>query len=559
MLTMQEKQRLAEVYAPILFFHPEETFEPIAPEAFMRDSAMWVNRPNRDEREAWGDGGHDLEDPFPRAPMIARGRIGLDAATLGDEDTLITSSPDDDGFRPFQVSDEERELFLQSVSWGQGGPLLGEPVAPNIPIASAENTFELPGVSTGLPQFWVDVRDQDDIGAVPRGQDRLSPPPGFPTVLQDMYRTGYWLLTYRFFFAYHVEQLSQCEVHSEEIRARRANALHADHLHGSYEGDWQALSVLIRNPGMPNPMPSPTAPLPDVPVSPLDLADADFPTPDFAGFSRRSRGVLNNIAAGILEPADMTVVVSNRVNGGQVRATGRHIHAFVAKGTHNLYASPGTVAAPRLDKEVLKMIEVLNPCLITDDLYEFLGEVDEVVATVEDVVSTGKAAGISVAKILGSAAGGGILGGPIGAAIGAIGGAIAAGIEAALREDPEAPFEQPDPPRAPPEVDDGPPSMDDEDGAPDFGTVVVPPDLLQSFSEALEDEAITIKPWAGPAGRFVIDRTDGVQPWWEPDGSHPFGYGGLWGARVERDPFSRRGGSRIPPFDATFINAVLTT
>jgi hypothetical protein len=52
---------------------------------------------------------------------------------------------------------------------------------------------------------------------------------------------------------------------------------------------------------------------------------------------------------------------------------------------------------------------------------------------------------------------------------------------------------------------------------------------------------------------FVVDRDK--QTWW-PNDTDGSGYRGLWGPRVENDPFSRRAGMRFPTFWKTFFLAL---
>jgi hypothetical protein len=556
MLTNDEKAKLAEIYEPILFMHRDEKYEPISPARYMTGCAMWVNKPAGNDRSKWGDGEHDVDDDFPRDALIPQSKLGVDMMAAAADGDIFIGNEEEDGFRTYQVSNEERELFIQQLSWSQGGP-------DQQGNRSSENFQQMDGFKDAAPSYYVDVRDQDSISAVPR-EPATPLPPGFENALRALYRAGFWLLTYRFFYAYHEERLTDCEIDSEVIRAKRAGGFFAEHMHGSYEGDWHAIAVVIPNPGEPLPPNAPTG-TPSAPISPLDLGDDEFPKPDFVGFSRRARGVLVDIGSSVLDSRSYSLMAIASTAAGDARFTGNHVQGFVARGTHNLYASPGNNTAPKFDKKLKLPGEIVDTCLLADNLDYVFKEVEEVKEKIGNVVHKGKKAGIALAKILGGAgvgAAAGAFGGPIGAAIGALfgawGGVIAAAVEGVLDPPPDSIPGQPAPLPGPNEVPDVGPSTNGEDEQPDFGTVATPVGLVDDLVASLGEEVIEVKAWEGPVADRIIDRTDGVQPWWEPDGDHPQGYRGLWGARVERDPFDRRSGSRIPAFEALFVNAVLT-
>ncbi len=547
MLTSEEKVRLADEYAPILFFHRDEKYEPIRPDRYMSSSAMWLNKPVGDRIFNWGNEEDQAGTDFPRDALIPRSKIGVNAEDAEAENDTFIGSEGEDGFRTYQVSNEERELFIQQVSWSVGG-------SDSEFANAAENFREKNGFKEITPSFFVDVRDQDDIGAVPR--DAATPlPPGFENALRSIYRSGFWLITYRFFFAYHEETLTDCEIDSEVIRAKRAESFHAHHIHGSFEGDWHAVSVIVETPPV---LPVPGAPtgLPPMPMSPLDLTD--FPRPDFSGYSRRARGVLVNIGSGIVDSRNFSIMKLANVAAGDARFTGNHLQTYVARGTHNMYASPGRYDAPKFDSTLPLPIELIDTCILADNVALAFNEVEAVTEKIGNVVSTGKKAAISLAKIGAGAAVGGVLFGPVGALFGAWGGAMASAIEGLLCPPPDTIPGQPSPPPGPNNVPDVGPTINEEDDLPDFGTVIAPESVADRIRDAFGTNLTELKIWEGPTESRIIDRTDGVQPWWEPDGNHPQGYRGLWGARVTSDPFNRRRGSRIPAYEALFVNAILT-
>jgi hypothetical protein len=280
--------------------------------------------------------------------------------------------------------------------------------------------------------------------------------------------------------------------------------------------------------------------------------------------------VLVNIGSGVLDSRNFSVMATASTMGGETRFTGNHVHAFVARGTHNLYALPGTNSAPQFDTTLPLPVEMIDTCILADNFDYVFKELEDLMDLKDKIVNAvhkAKKGAIGTGKILAGAAVGaaaGAIGGPFGSAVGALfgawGGAIAAAAEGIL--DPEPDWSgrpgQSDPKPGPKTVLDVGPSENVGDGLPDFGTVAAPAELVHELVAFFGVEASEVKSWSRPIIDPIIDRTDGIQPWWEPDGDHPQGYRGLWGARVERDPFDRRSGSRIPAFEALFVNAVLT-
>lgn len=541
-LTNAEQTKLSKLYEPILYFHPEETHLPIHPEQFMIESAMWCNKPPRNDRKSWGNCEHKTNDPFPRSPLIPLGSLSVDPDDL-DSNTQVyigKPAPDDDSFRPYLVSNGERELFLQTrdLGWGQGGP--DQPIIAEI---AAEHFFSgAPFPGRDFLHYMVDVRDQDSAPDIPIGADTPIPP-GWQGALQSAYPNGYWLITYLYLFAYHEEELAHCEKASEHFRARRTGDPVSNLLNGSYAGDWQAFTVLVPNPGQPADS-SPGSPthLPS-PLSPLDIDEDDFPLPDSVGFSRRARGALVNVGSNVVESAEFSVMKVIDTDGGDLRRIGNHVKTFVAKGTHNYYAGPGEQNSPKFDDKLPIPINIIDQCLLADSLEAGAQKVEETQQKAENIA---RQVLVGVSKI-----GGGILlgalGGPAGAIVGAFLGAMAAVAEGLGGAGPDTlpPFYGPD------EVPDHP----SDSGT--YGLVLVPPDLHDQLAEELAEEAKSVVTLATGQALRIVDRDR--QIWWQPDGTHPFGYEGRWGVMCERDPFNRRSGSVIPYFEANFINAYLTS
>jgi hypothetical protein len=102
------------------------------------------------------------------------------------------------------------------------------------------------------------------------------------------------------------------------------------------------------------------------------------------------------------------------------------------------------------------------------------------------------------------------------------------------------------------ELVDGP---DDVVAPPGSGKVVVPENVT------VPDAGSDLQPWLSKPGATIggkpyaslVDRDK--QTWW-PSDSGASGYQGLWGPRVEADPFARRAGMRFPTFWRTFFLAL---
>jgi hypothetical protein len=551
-LTLQEKARLAEIYEPILHYHPREKNWPNYPTLYITQSAMWCNKPPEKDKRNWGNCAHETDSPFPRQPLIPQGSLTVNPAGT---DKIYIGTPDDDGFRQYLISNDERELFLQLKfrDWEQGGP-------DTLDTTPAQVPEERPFSTASPPTYWVDVRDQDTVASIPT--DPGTPvPPGFASAMQALYPAGFWLLTFHLFYYYHEEALTECEINSEFVRARRTGEPMGV-LHGSYAGDWQAVTALVPNPGTPPPPGAPTG-WPPTPISPLALSEDEFPDPAFVGFSRRARGVFTNVSANLVESRNYTFMAIASVAAGEVSMHGRHVKVYVSLGTHNNYATQGNNVAPKSDGTLPFPIEVIDTCIVADNFADFFETLDEVKEDIDRVKQKGKTIGVIVGKILGGTGVGalfGALGGPIGAAIGAIIGLLAGGVAAAAESGSgPTPVGPNGPPLGPENVPDVGPGPDSGPNGESFGLVAVPSALLDELSQELEGTATrAVESFGDQFESRIVDRDDPSQLWWQPDGTHPLGYQGKWGVISERDPFDRRSGTAIPSFEASFINALLT-
>jgi hypothetical protein len=357
-------------------------------------------------------------------------------------------------------------------------------------------------------------------------------------------------LTRSYFYPFHEERLVDCEISGEWLRATISERPRVTLPHGSYEGEWQAVTVLVRNPGRP---PGPGAPTgtPIEPISPLDIPADDLPLPDRIGYSRRARGALVNVSSRFVQPEDLTFMVARPVAGGEVKRIDRHAKAFVARGTHNAYAEAGVNTAPKLDNALPLPIDLNDICDETNAVVGTTQDAIEVLEKVRFAKDKAKEIMTGLSKVL---TGIGMFG-PFGGLLFGFISALHEGVALTRRV-----YDPPDWPQGPDNVPDvGPPATTDGD-APNFGLVLAPAALhavVQADMAARGERAVRLHAPLGPTAERVVDRGGLRQPWWQPDGQHPLGYRGRWGMMTERDPFDRRSGTRIPPFEAVFLNAVL--
>jgi hypothetical protein len=365
--------------------------------------------------------------------------------------------------------------------------------------------------------------------------------------MQSLYPRGFWLLTFYFLYDYHEETLTDCENDMEEVRARRAGDPLPRMFHGSYPGDWQAVCVLVPNPGQT--VAGAPSGVPPVPASPLDLAEDEFPEPEYAGFSRRARGAVTNITANVIEARDFTFmpVAANAAN--EIKLLGNHLKVFVSRGTHNNYPLPGTMTAPKADAALPFGIEFINACLAADNFDTLFEEADDAREKADEVKRQARVIAISLGKIIGAGILG-ALGGPAGIIVGVVLGGFAAVAEGLGGAGPDTlpPFD----PGGPEEVPDAGPSSEEH-----AGLVLAPPSVAAQVADEA-GEAANVQAFNEAWALRLVNRDNASQIWWPPDGTHPRGYSGLWGVVSERDPFNRRSGTAMPLFEAAFINSLLT-
>jgi hypothetical protein len=504
-LTQQQKIAIAQAYAPLLYFHPEEEFVPIHPEFYIKGSALWEGLPPTDQKKDWGE----HKTVWPRRPSIPKLGISIDP----NQDTQGTSDPDGDGvnewylghtfpdgIQRYLLSNSDMEHWLDSAGWAESQDVTQTSKNDRCNKAGALEKWQETG-STRVFSDWyyAEVQESTDIERLLLSLEGNNGKP-VNTILKELLG-DIWVVWYYFLYPIHEEYWRRCD--------QVFDIAHQ----GDYEGDWNAVAVVIKKP----------APLP------WD-SGGTFQPPLYVGYGVRQRGLSKDIFPDLIKQA-MVIRPWDEVP----RIPGsNHPRVFVTKGYHNNYSQPG-------DKDPVESDLV---CEITQ---EADASSDEFKGTLEDIEETLKDYVVTVAKIAaGSAAGFGIGGFP-GSAIGAMAGAIA-GIAEALStsNDEDAPTE------------DAGKGLEREPGPPpgQYGLVLKPPGvdaLLPPDAAHPENNetAVTIRNWLGTDEDKLVDRSR--QIWWPSDSSRR-GFDGRWGVRCEKDPINRRSGIKFPDFRRALLN-----
>jgi hypothetical protein len=121
-----------------------------------------------------------------------------------------------------------------------------------------------------------------------------------------------WVIWYYFLYPGHEEFLRRCEAFSNEKSD------------GDYEGDWNAVAVLVKRP----------SPLPwETPGQPV------FPEPSHVGYGVRLRGLGKDVVSQDTFKQGMTIHKWTDIEKDS--SSGFHPRVYVARGYHNNYATPG--------------------------------------------------------------------------------------------------------------------------------------------------------------------------------------------------------------------------
>lgn len=371
-LTLEEKRDMIKRYEPILYFHPDEQFSPIKPEEYIQHCALWHSQPVSSDKRDWGNK-PDTGD-FPRTPLIPR-----DCISINPHDDL-EGAPDNNSVkkwymghvtpggsrRPYLVSDEFRELFLDFGGWKGDGDLVNA----NTKNESSDKEAIIERISEPWikdANYWY-YAEVDPVSSLTNLIYRINEIENADLNLDWILETFKepYIIWYYFFYPYHEETTRKCV----------GDAGHSTD--GSYEGDWAAIAVFVVN---------------DV--------------PQYVLTSIKERGMK--------EIPDFLKQQVSVVAWEDTRHEHEHVKIYVAKNSHNNYHIPGPEAPPST---------------ITNFICGALSETMEEVQTVTGEVENAGAAIITAGKIVTGCAVGLYLGGLYGFAIGCIAGGAAALIEA---------------------------------------------------------------------------------------------------------------------------------
>jgi hypothetical protein len=508
-MTLTKDQRIAMIreYTPILFFHPDERFGPVRPDTFLLASSLWRGD-QTGRKESWGLGGPG----FPRSPLIPRGGISLNPA----EDFEGTKDPDGDGVNewylghlntqmgifPYLRSLEAEELWLDCSGWRDGDEVTtgSSNEACNLDVLAKRFDTE-PLLVNARHSFFAEVMELDEAQSllVSASTGSLDPVRLVRDLLGDV-----CVIWYYFLYPGHEEFLRRCEAFFDEKSD------------GNYEGDWNAVGVVVKHPFK----------LPGEP------ADPPFPPPSRVGYGVRMRGLAKDVVSSDTFKQGMTIH-----KWTEVEKHGNHPRVYVTSGYHNNYATPG--------EQVARDITLLNLEIgkIACGLGEGLSAItDEIKDTVSDAGETVKDVAVTLLKILAGAA---LFSNPI---VGAIVG-LAAGVAEASASSA-----------------DHQPSADDwrereKEPGPvrgKYGLVLTPlgvPNPLVAHPDPAQNETATqVQTWRGADPDRLVDRIG--QLWWPATGDDP-GYNGRWGVRVQKDPMLRRSGIPFPDFRRSLMRELV--
>jgi hypothetical protein len=507
-LTREQKSRLIAAYEPVLYLHPDERFVPVDPVAFVQSSALWCTAPagpdELHDKQYWGGCRAGGEGDFPHEPLVPRAGLSVSAA----EDTEGGADPDGDGVNewylghvasdgslPYLRSSDRRLLWLDGAAWRDAEDVTEESVNTHCNVEGAAAGWQDASRSAALDRYYADVEDFESLADVVASLQQNGLEIG-PAIANRYGRA--WFLIFNFLYPVHFEGIESSL---------------------DYEGDWNVLGLLVPEPESLRRLTDP-----DEISARLDQLlghwerTGDYPQPVLVGFGRRQRGVPS---AGPYHQ-QMDVVAADNVT-----FNGVHPRVYVARGTHNLYATTGSHDPPA-HAEPLCQPDIWPPAS----------------TGIGPVAVSGLVAGF---KVGGGAIVGAIAGGPaagIAAAVGAFIGLIAAMAEVissivVTTEDIEEASTPPSPQ----------PDVAPEDG--DYGIVLAPEDLVSGFPDAAD--ATEVRPWAGAAAERVLDRD--MQVWWASIPGHR-GYDGRWGVMCENDPCDARSGMPMPEFRQLFLEEI---
>jgi hypothetical protein len=513
-LTPEQRISLIRAYTPILFFHPEERFMPVRPELFLQGSALWRGD-QTGKKDGWGLGG----PAFPRRPLIPRGGISLKPS----EDFEGQKDPDGDGvgewylghndtqkqIDPYLRSIDAEELWLDCAGWRDGDEVSATSTneACDLDKLAARFTNDPSSPIPTQPWYYAEVMEIEEFDKFFVGLTTE------PLDAQELLREQFgdvWVIWYYFLYPGHEEFLRRCEAFFDKKSD------------GDYEGDWNAVGVLVKRPAtLPWETPQPT-----------------FPEPSRVGYGVRLRGLAKDVSETFFRQG-MTI----RDWHDEVEKSGLHPRVYVSRGYHNNYSTAGT--QPPTEATLGSIAIGSLACGVGEGAAAIGSEIKDAVADAGDVAGD---VALTLAKMLAGAEIGFALG-PLGALGGAVGGLVAGIVEAnASSADHE------------PSADDW--RQREEEHAPlpgKYGLVVAPADVpnpleTKNPDPARNETAVSLIHWPGLDQDKLVDRA--TQLWWGKDEQFR-GYRGRWGVRVQNDPMLRRSGIEFPDFRRSFLRGLI--
>lgn len=297
--------KLIRRFEPVLYFHPAERFFPGDAKRYIERCALWRAEPvpdtngvlALDEKEGWGG----KTQPFPRQPMIARGKISAmpgEAAAQGDTELATMQGAS----FTFLESTADDERFLDPAGWASSVDVTAasEHRGANLDALAADYADDGP---LEAERFWYHCefigqqRLRAIMAAKPGGLD-------MSTMFARLENPA--LLCYHLFFPGHDEPLDGCE------------GFGGGSEFGSFAGAWACIVVLL---------------------------ERDQVQPNFQGF-RPSRIGVTSRNVGVLQDLDGERRVGMTVHDwGLLTRVESHPRLFVALGTHSLYLKEGVVEA----------------------------------------------------------------------------------------------------------------------------------------------------------------------------------------------------------------------
>ena len=501
--TPEQAKELIKRYEPILYMHPDEAFVPVNPKVYVENSALWHSQPSSDNKLDWGN--RVSAGDFPRSPLIPKTGISVNPSDDGSSDTDGDGVKETylgqrkDGRLPYLYSDRERELFFDFAGWSDTQVVDATTLnkAPNRERAISRYENE-PLLKES--RFWY-YAEVDNLETLTNMIALVNQSKGVDLgVIWDYLTSTAHIIWYYFFYPYHEEVTRHC---GDSIGAATD---------ASYEGDWAAVAVIVRDP-----------------------FGSAVEEPEYVGFSRRLRGLPEGVMEKLPSVEEFIKGLSQLmdVNRWSVTARqGRHIKVYVARRSHNNYKVEMPKDPPGSS---VTNFGCETTAKVTEEVEKKLDELNETMDTVKDTA-------IAVGKMAAGCGIGALFGGWLGCGIGAVVGGIAGLIEGAVNDS--------DGSSAP--VDDRANQESERDYPPDvdkYGTVISPADLLAALPEQ-PPKSKQITPWAGKPEEKLVDRAQ--QIWWPGKGDQA-GYNGRWGVRVQEDPLDRRSGITFPKFKQAFL------